>query len=89
MEDRINMGQGRKVFKHVVHQGMNIHRSVLTRLEALDREGQAGTYHPQVRPNIVVKRNDGHEIRHCQRIRNDDWRKGVINGMDRSWFKWV
>ncbi|KDQ53578.1 hypothetical protein JAAARDRAFT_197382 [Jaapia argillacea MUCL 33604] len=51
-----NNGQGRKIFKHVVERdggkGLHVHRSVRTRLEALDAHGRLGTYVPLIRPNF-------------------------------------
>lgn len=89
LDYRMNWGRGRKVFKHIVHRGMKIHRSVLTRLEALDHKGEDGTYHPAVRPNVVIKKQDGGDFRWCERVPNKSWRQGLIEGLERAWFEWV
>ncbi|KAI0078129.1 hypothetical protein K474DRAFT_1706686 [Panus rudis PR-1116 ss-1] len=55
-----NKGRGRKIFKDEVDEGLKVHRSVKTRLEA----GEAfveGVYIPKVRPNLPTTRTDEQE----------------------------
>lgn len=47
----VNMGRGRKIFKHEMEEGMKVHRSVKTRLEA-GKVFVNGHYIPRVRPSI-------------------------------------
>ncbi|KAI0078127.1 hypothetical protein K474DRAFT_1771218 [Panus rudis PR-1116 ss-1] len=46
-----NKGQGRKIFKDEMEEGLKVHRSVKTRLEAGDALYN-GLYIPKVRPNL-------------------------------------
>ena len=78
------------MFKHVVRRGMMVHRSVLTRMEALDHEGKENTYVPRVQPNIHLEEGDA-EQRHCKRMTHEEWVTGSVRGMKlkEPWFKWV
>jgi len=54
-----NRGKGRKVFGPVMRRGMKVHRSVKTRVEALDVAGRKKNYTPKIRPFVgkgVVRR---------------------------------
>jgi uncharacterized protein (DUF2235 family) len=89
-----NRGEGRKIFKHVVKRGMKVHRSVLTRLEALDEMGQAGTYRPRVKPNFVERKGKGknkHEEHiQCRRMTNEEWVTQKTEKLPNApWFHWV
>ncbi|THH13472.1 hypothetical protein EW146_g6748 [Bondarzewia mesenterica] len=70
----LNRGQGRKIFQHVMDRELKVHRSVKTRLEALDAAGKVGTYVPQIRPKV-----NGVAIR----MTHEDW-----NVEQPKWFKW-
>jgi len=85
-----NRGEGRKIFKHVVGRGIKVHRSVLTRLEALDANGNEGTYQPWVHPNFVKRANsEGEEDIHCRRMTNDEWRNQITEKLGHKWHDWV
>jgi hypothetical protein len=81
------------VYKHVVSRGIKVHRSVLTRLEALDKDGKAKTYVPLIRPNIVVHEHDegGDHERHLplRRMTHDEWMSRRVSGKDEDWFQWL
>ncbi|KDQ53573.1 hypothetical protein JAAARDRAFT_61279 [Jaapia argillacea MUCL 33604] len=51
-----NKGQGRIILRHVINSNgggeLHIHRSVKTRLEALDGNGQKETYVPRIQPDF-------------------------------------
>jgi len=47
-----NRGAGRVIYRPVIKRGMKVHRSVKTRIEALDHFGNSGHYIPQVRPHL-------------------------------------
>ncbi|THH27339.1 hypothetical protein EUX98_g6851 [Antrodiella citrinella] len=54
-----NRGRGRKIYKSEMDEGMKVHRSVKTRLEAGPAfDDYEGLYWPKVRPNLPV-RNEG------------------------------
>jgi len=58
-----NRGRGRKIYKNEMKEGMKVHRSVKTRLEAGPAfDDYEGLYWPKVRPNLpaqgVVKSKD-------------------------------
>jgi hypothetical protein len=88
---RINRGDGRKVFKAVVQRGMKVHRSVLTRLEALTTEEQPRGYIPRIRPNIVCDEGLPHERRVCRALTHEEWLKGGVEDMPtkKPLFEWV
>lgn len=57
----VNKGRGRKIYKTEMDEGMNVHRSVKTRLEA-GKIFSDGCYVPQVRPHVpslakILRRN--------------------------------
>jgi hypothetical protein len=72
---------------------MKVHRSVLTRLEALDQNGKDKTYVPLIRPNIVVHEHGEHGDRerhlHFRRMTHDEWVSKRVAGKDEDWFDWV
>jgi len=89
-----NRGEGRKIFKHVVKRGMKVHRSVLTRLEALDEAGRPGTYQPWVRPNFVKRKKEKgipllEDHIHCRRMTNEEWITQKTEKLKSPWFQWV
>lgn len=48
-----NRGRGRKIFKDEMDEGLKVHRSVKTRIEAGDIfEGREKLYWPKVRPHL-------------------------------------
>ena len=53
---RWNRGRGRKIYKSEMREGMKVHRSVKTRLEAgILHDGQL--YVPKVRPHIAKSKD--------------------------------
>jgi hypothetical protein len=47
-----NRGAGRTVYRPVMKRGMKVHRSVKTRIEALDHFGNTGHYIPKIKPHL-------------------------------------
>jgi hypothetical protein len=91
MRLRINRGDGRKVFKAVVRRGLKVHRSVLTRLEALTTEEQPRGYIPRIRPNIICDEGAPHERRICRTLTHEEWLEGAVENMPtrKPLFEWV
>jgi hypothetical protein len=87
----INRGMGRKVFKHVVHRGIKVHRSVLIRMQAGVQAGEK-EYVPLIMPNLVpdnVLEED--KDKHCRAMEKTEWEtRNTKNqsGMG-AWFEWV
>ncbi|EPQ54493.1 hypothetical protein GLOTRDRAFT_77041 [Gloeophyllum trabeum ATCC 11539] len=52
----VNRGRGRPVFGYLMQEGMKVHRSVKTRLEALDGQGKLESYVPRVRPKLFSRK---------------------------------
>jgi hypothetical protein len=79
------------VFKAVVQRGLKVHRSVLTRLEALDTEDRKQGYVPRIRPNIVCDEGLPHERRVCRVLTHDEWTQRKVEGvqMDKPLIEWV
>jgi hypothetical protein len=79
------------VFKHIVSRGMKVHRSVLTRLEALPSPEEVGTYVPRIRPNIHIKRK-GEVLKVCRRMTREEWMTRSVADADvpqeHHWFEW-
>lgn len=69
---------------------MKVHRSVLTRMEAVDHTGKPATYLPRVRPNVHIWEED-QEHKRCVRPSREEWLSGTFDGMNlkRPWFEWV
>ncbi|TFK52545.1 hypothetical protein OE88DRAFT_1417444 [Heliocybe sulcata] len=63
----VNRGRGRKVFSYLLRDGkkIQVHRSVKTRLEALDERGRSGTYVPRIRTKFLSAK--------AQRFSHGDW----------------
>ena len=67
---RWNRGQGRKIPKSEIDEGLKIHRSVKIRLEQLGEE-----YTPRARPNIRIARRDAHgnKIKEPRSMTHYEW----------------
>jgi hypothetical protein len=79
------------VYKAIVKRGIKVHRSVRTRIEALDQQNQGKAYVPQIRPNIICYEGLPHEQRVCRRMTHEEWMDGKVDGvdLDKPWFEWV
>ncbi|KAH8103592.1 hypothetical protein BXZ70DRAFT_889242 [Cristinia sonorae] len=79
-----NKGQGRKIYKDEMDEGMRVHRSVKTRLEAgavFDDDEQL--YWPKVRPNLR-SRDSGKKGRNPVRLEHHEW-----NVDEPEYWEWV
>ncbi|KZT19462.1 hypothetical protein NEOLEDRAFT_1077768 [Neolentinus lepideus HHB14362 ss-1] len=67
----VNRGRGRKVFDFLMHNEnrIKVHRSVKTRLEALDKYGRSGTYVPRIRTRYFSSKPE--RSTHAQWMSND------------------
>lgn len=76
-----NRGRGRKIPRHEMREGLKIHRSVKTRLEATHRLGV--DYVPQIRPEIK-KYVDGKKVKEAEQLTHEDW-----NVDDPKYWEWA
>ncbi|TCD62857.1 hypothetical protein EIP91_006338 [Steccherinum ochraceum] len=76
-----NRGRGRKIPRHEMHEGLKIHRSVKTRLEASHRLEEE--YVPQIRPELK-KFVNGKKVKEAKRLTHEDW-----NVEDPKYWEWV
>jgi hypothetical protein len=76
------------VYKAIAKRGIKVHRSVLTRIEALDK---GNAYVPQIRPNIVCYKGQGEKQSVCRRMTHEEWINGTVEDGDlaKSWLEWV
>jgi len=81
----INNGRGRKVYKHIMKRGMLVHRSVLTRMKAIDRYNNAGTYIPLIQPNIPDYTDETGGVRPMS---FREWTDRKPYGGEHLWFHW-
>jgi hypothetical protein len=74
-----------------VKRGLKVHRSVLTRLEALNEEEKTKAYVPHIKPNIVVDEGLPHERRVCRRMTHEEWVEQKVHGLEleKPWLEWV
>ena len=78
---RWNRGRGRKIPRHEMHEGLKVHRSVKTRLEASHRLEEE--YVPQIRPELK-KFVNGKKVKEAKRLTHEDW-----NVEDPKYWEWV
>ncbi|CAL1694110.1 unnamed protein product [Somion occarium] len=66
-----NRGQGRRIPRSEMKEGLKIHRSVKTRLEASGRLG--APYIPHVRPELKVINAEGRKVKVSRQLRHEEW----------------
>ncbi|KAH8099325.1 hypothetical protein BXZ70DRAFT_943272 [Cristinia sonorae] len=76
-----NRGRGRKIPRLEMREGLKVHRSVKTRLEASHRLSEA--YVPQIRPEIK-KLVDGKKVKEDRQLTHEEW-----NLENPKYWEWV